>query len=92
MYSWQKERKRVYNFTLSELSLIKSETTPDFHASLIELEEAGNPLIKSFEPSFVSAMNFFVLYNFNPNDFYGNKSSLLKIYAESGGLMYNFFE
>lgn len=92
VYSWQKERKRIYNFTLSELSLIKSETDSAFNAELIKLEEAGNPLIKSFDPSFVSAMNFFVLYNFNPNDFYGNKSSLLKIYAESGGLMYNFFD
>jgi outer membrane protein insertion porin family len=37
-------------------------------------------------------MNFTVIYNFNPDDFYGNKSSLLKIFGESGGTMFNFFE
>ncbi|MCK5278545.1 MAG: BamA/TamA family outer membrane protein, partial [Cyclobacteriaceae bacterium] len=92
VYNWQKERRRIYNFTLSELSLINSETTDDFDSLLLKLEKAGNPLIKSFEPSFVSAMNFHVIYNFNPNDFYGNKSSLLKLYGESGGLMFNFIE
>lgn len=92
VYNWQKERRKIYNFTLSELSLIKSETTEKFNSQLKDLEAQGNPLIKSFEPSFVSAMNFYVMYNFNPDDFYGNKSSLLKLYAESGGLMFNFFE
>lgn len=92
VYSWQKERRKLYNFTLSELSLINSDTDPTFDSLLIELEMAGNPLIKSFEPSFVTAMNFYVMYNFNPDDFYGNKSSLLKLFGESGGLMFNFFE
>ncbi len=92
VYSWQKDRKKMYNFTLSELSLINSDTDPAFDSLLVELEMAGNPLIKSFEPSFVTAMNFYVMYNFNPDDFYGNKSSLLKLFGESGGLMFNFFE
>lgn len=91
-YSWQKERKRIYNFTLSEISLIKSDTEDQFDDLLLELEQAGNPLIKSFEPSFVSSMNFYTMFNFNPDDFYGNKSSLLKIYGESGGFIFNFFE
>ena len=91
VYSWQKERRRIYQFTLSELSFINSKTTPEFNDLLKDLEEAGNPLINSFEPSFVSAMNFYVMYNFNPDDFYGNKSSLLKLFGESGGFMYNFF-
>ncbi len=91
-YTWQKDRRRLFNFTLSELSFINSVTDPTFDSLLVELEQAGNPLIRSFDPSFVSAMSFFVVYNFNPNDFYGNKSSLLKIYGESGGLVYNLFE
>ena len=91
-YSWQKERKKVYNFTLSEISLIKSDTEPAFDDLLEHLDSLGNPLIKSFEPSFVTAMNFVVIYNFNPDDFYGNKSSLLKLFGESGGTMFNFFE
>lgn len=92
VYNWQKERRKIYNFTLSELSLINSDPDSAFNAQLKDLEKAGNPLIKSFDPSFVSAMNFYVMYNFNPDDFYGNKSSLLKLYVESGGFMFNFFE
>jgi outer membrane protein insertion porin family len=91
-YGWQKERKRIYNFTLSEISLINSVTRPDFDEVLQELDSLGNPLIKSFEPSFVSAMNFSVIYNFNPNDIYGNKASLLRLFAESGGAIFNLFE
>lgn len=91
-YSWQKERRRLYNFTLSELSFINSETSQDFDDLLKELDSLGNPLIKSFDPSFVSDINFSILYNFNPDDFYGNKSSLLKLDLESGGAIFNFFD
>jgi outer membrane protein insertion porin family len=81
-----------YSFTLSELSFINSTTTDDFQRQLEELEMQGNPLIKSFEPSFVSAINFQTVYNFNPDDFYGNKASMLKLFAESGGAIFNFFD
>ena len=91
-YNWQRERRKIYSFTLSELSFINSETDSLFDAQLKELDSLGNPLIKSFEPSFVSAMNFQVVFNFNPNDFYGNKASILKLFAESGGAIYNFFD
>jgi outer membrane protein insertion porin family len=91
-YNWQKDRTRAYSFTLSELSFINSNTDYEFDSLLLQLESEGNPLIKSFEPSFVSAMNFFVIYNFNPDDFYGNKASMLKIYAETAGTIYNFFD
>jgi outer membrane protein assembly factor BamA len=91
-YNWQRERRRIYSFTLSELSFINSETTAAFDAQLKELDSLGNPLIKSFEPSFVSAMNFQVVYNFNPDDFFGNRASILKLFAESGGAIFNFFD
>ena len=92
IYSWQKDRRKIYNFTLSELSFIDSWTSDAFYSLLEELDSLGNPLIKSFDPSFVSAMNYSVIYNFNPDDLYGNKSSLLKFYVESGGAMFNFFD
>lgn len=91
-YNWQKERRRIYNFTLSELSFINSTVTDSFNVQLKRLEVQGNPLIKSFEPSFVSAMNFQTVYNFNPDDFYGNKASILKFFVESGGAIFNFFD
>ena len=88
-YSWQKYRRKNYNFTLIEVSLINSKTTPEFDAILDTLEQEGNPLSKSFKPSFVNSSNFYVMYNFNPDDLLGNKSSLLKLYAESGGAIFN---
>lgn len=91
-YNWQHERRKIYSFTLSELSFINSETDSLFDEQLKELESLGNPLIKSFEPSFVSAMNFQVVFNFNPDDFYGNKASILKLFVESGGAVFNFFD
>lgn len=91
-YNWQKERRRIFNFTLSELSLINSDTDSEFDALLKELDSLGNPLIKSFEPSFVSAMSFQVVYNFNPDDLYGNKVSMLRLFGETGGTIFNFFE
>ncbi len=91
-YSWQHERRKAYNVTLSEVSLINSNTDPAFDELLKELDSLGNPLIKSFEPSFVTAINFSVLYNFNPNDLYGNKSSLLKLFVESGGTIFNIID
>jgi outer membrane protein assembly factor BamA len=91
-YSWQKDRRRIYSLTLSELSLINSNTIETFDSLLLVLEGQGNPLIKSFEPSFVTAMNFQVVYNFNPNDLYGNKSSILKLFGEAGGTVFNFWE
>jgi outer membrane protein insertion porin family len=91
-YNWQKERRRLYTFTLSELSFIDSETIDTFDSTLVVLERQGNPLIKSFEPSFVSSMNAQVVYNYNPDDLYGNKSSILKLYAEAGGTVFNFYD
>lgn len=92
VYGWQKERRQLYNFTLSEISFINSQTDTLFDDLLLELEALGNPLIKSFDPSFVSAMSFVMVHNFNPDDFYGNKSSMLKLFGEAGGTMFNFFE
>ncbi len=92
IYNWQKERRKIYSFTLSEISLINSDTDAEFDELLQELESLGNPLIKSFEPSFVSSMSFQVIYNFNPDDFYNNKASNLRLYAETGGAVFNFVE
>ncbi len=32
------------------------------------------------------------MHNFNPDDIYGNKSSLLKVFFEAGGTIFNFFD
>jgi outer membrane protein assembly factor BamA len=92
VYNWQEFRRKLYSFTLAELSFIRSDTTREFGEILRELEAQGNPLIRSFNPSFVNSMNFFVIYNFNPNDLTGGKSSLLKLYAEAGGTIFNVLD
>ena len=91
IYNWQYERKQFFNLTLMEISFIDSRITPDFQEILDNLDSLGNPLSKSFNPSFVSSTNFYFMHNFNPTDLYGNKSSLLKLYLETGGTMFNFF-
>jgi hypothetical protein len=92
IYNWQKGRRQFFNFTLTELSIIQSDTSAEFGAILRQLEDQGNPLSRSFNPSFVSSANFYFMHNFSPEDIYGNRSSLLKLYVEAGGTMYNFFE
>jgi outer membrane protein insertion porin family len=93
IFNWQKERRRVYNLTLPEISLINTPyTRSDFDSLLLVLESEGNQLARSFNPSFVSNINFFLMFNFNPNDLYGNRSSLLKLYGEAGGTMFALFE
>ena len=91
IYNWQNHRKQFYNLTLAEISFIDSNITPEFQKVLDQLDSSGNPLSKSFNPSFVSSSNFYYMQNFNPNDLYGNKSSLLKLFVETGGVMFNFF-
>lgn len=91
IYNWQQGRKRFFNLTLMEISFIDSKITQDFQDILDKLDSAGNPLSKSFNPSYVSSTNFYYMQNFNPSDLYGNKSSLLKLFVETGGTMFNFY-
>lgn len=91
-YTWQKEEKIFYNFSLTDVNLINSsEISPTFQKRLDEFRTQGNQLYRSFEPSFVSSMIFYTIFNFGK---YGmnddsKRASFLKLFAESGGTMQN---
>lgn len=92
-YTWQKQQKVSYNFSLADISLINTpELSDDFAARLDTLAASGSNLNLSFARSFVSSMIFSALFNFNQyGSFLGetNKASYLKTYIESGGTSLN---
>lgn len=92
-FSWQKLNKVNYRFTLSEISFINSKNiSNDFQHYLDTLEQLGNNLKVSFEPSFVTTISFSANIFFNPQEDYDRKASLMRIFIENGGLAYNFYE
>lgn len=91
-YTWQNKQTTQYSFTLLNLNVIRSTLDSTFNAQLLELQEQGNNLINSFNPSFVSSMIFSVTWN--PNN-YGNaerSSYFVRMQAESGGTFFAFAE
>ena len=92
-YSWQRAQKVIYNLTIADINYIDSKIqSEDFAQRLEELEQAGNQsLPRAFDPSFVTSTIFNVIFNFNNYGSGNQKASYLKGYAESGGLLYNFF-
>ena len=96
-YNWQKQQKILYNFTPIDVNFINSTIQSDTFETILDnsLETFGIPLNRSFEPSFVSSMNFSAIFNFNN---YGSSSlveentgtpTYLKLYAEAGGTILN---
>lgn len=88
-YSWQTYSRTLFNFTLTDVSLINSDLSQRFNEILLDLERSGNNLINSFRPSFVSSMNFSATWNFNSYGFNFTNSSFLRLYGESGGTTLN---
>ncbi|MDX1629564.1 MAG: BamA/TamA family outer membrane protein, partial [Fulvivirga sp.] len=89
-YSWQKLNRVLYQFTVTDVSLINSELSGNFTRILEDLERNGNRLINSFRPSFVSSMHFSASWNFNQYGFNFTNASFLRVFIESGGTSLNF--
>ena len=88
-YSWQTPNNTLYQFTVTDASVINSNLTQDFENILVDLEANGNNLINSFNPSFVSSMSFSATWNFNSYGLNFNNSSFFRLFAESGGTTLN---
>ena len=95
-YSWQKEQRSMFNFTPIDINFINSNIKSDeFRAILQAQAAAGIPIIRSFDPSVVTSINFSSIFNFNGYGNYGtpdegvHSSSYLKLYGESGGTIFN---
>lgn len=91
-YSWESKRTTQYSLTLANLNIIRSSLDSTFQALLNDLGTIqGNNIRLSFNPSFVSSMIFSMTWN--PEN-YGNTTSnskFLRVQAESGGTLLNFY-
>jgi hypothetical protein len=93
-YTWKKTNNKFFQLSLVDLNLLNTNypqtTTSDaFINYLEELRLKGNNLYRSFNPSFVSSINFQYNYrSFLPSNALINGKSLL-INLESGGTSLN---
>ena len=88
-YIWQNRRNTLFNFTLGDISFISSTLDNDFENLLKDLEKAGNNLINSFKPSFVSSASLTATYNFNRYGLSQENTSFLRLFLEGGGTFGN---
>ncbi len=89
-YNWFKNNKQ-FIFTLDEVGIINSQISDEFEEQLESRRRQGSNLFRSFDSSFVSSMSLITSINFNSYGFSDKKSSLLKVFFESGGTTLNFF-
>jgi hypothetical protein len=93
-YNWKKSSNQYFQLSLVDLNLLNtnypsSPTADAFIAYLEELRLKGNNLYRSFNPSFVSSINFQYNYrSFLPSNTLNTGNSLL-INLESGGTSLN---
>ncbi len=93
VYNWRNyDTKTLYNFTFLKIGLINSDLDSAFNAYLEDLQSRGNNLKTSFDPSFITSSQFLVTFNFDPIDNIDNSASFLRVFAESGGVIYNFYQ
>lgn len=93
MYSWDNQRIRRYDFTVVNLSVIRSQKDAEFQNFLNDqLQKYGNPLIYSFNPSFVTSMIFAMTWNFNNYGSPGTTSAFFRWTVESGGTIQNLID
>ncbi|MGK7392266.1 MAG: BamA/TamA family outer membrane protein [Candidatus Cyclobacteriaceae bacterium M2_1C_046] len=91
IYSWENGRNILYSFAAADISLINSSLDSAFQGRLETLRRtAGNNLINSFNPSFVSSMNFAVTINSNNYGIGFSNSRFFRLFLESGGTSLNF--
>lgn len=90
-YNWQAKDNIFINFTPADLRVIESTLDPAFQDRLEEFQLQGNNLIESFRTSFVSSMIFNVVFNFDNYGLNNETGAFLKLHAESGGTLLNFF-
>jgi outer membrane protein assembly factor BamA len=91
-YTWQKDRVHSYSISPVDINYVYSPLSrqdPKFRAYLKEQEtKFGNPLIRSFNTSFVTSINGF--YQYNDNILGQNQvARYFRLYLEAGGTWLN---
>lgn len=91
-YSWNtRNLRQQYLVNILDANFIRSNLSNEFRDLLQGLQNQGNNLINSFLPSYVSSVSGQVIINFNQyGAFQRNKSSLWRLFLESGGTTLNF--
>ena len=96
-YLWKKSPFEFFQLSLFDLNIINTnypntETSKLFTNYLDELRIKGNNLFRSFNPSFVSSINFLYTYRtfFPSNQLIEGKSFIIGL--ESGGTTLNLFK
>ena len=86
-YTFYKSTFSRFIFSIADLNIIQTtKVSPSFQKYLEDLLTQGNTLIYSFQPSFVTDMNFSYIYNNNDFTKFVN-GSFFRFYAENGGLV-----
>jgi outer membrane protein insertion porin family len=89
-YTWQDRRNNFFNVTPLEINLIyTTRISEPWQTRLDELQAQGIPLWRSFQPSFVSSMNFFTIFNFGKYGTHTQRAAFLRLFGESGGTTQN---
>ncbi|HEX9651201.1 MAG TPA: BamA/TamA family outer membrane protein [Cyclobacteriaceae bacterium] len=86
-YTWENKRNAQYRMTIGDLSIINSELDSAFEAYLIQLQQRGNNLINTFDPSIVGSIIFSPTFNINQYGSYTRNSTWLRLWIENGGLI-----
>jgi outer membrane protein assembly factor BamA len=89
-YSWQPTNTTLFNVSLVDLNILNTQNIrADFESLLKDLQLQGNNLINSFNPSFVSDINFNFVYNTNSLIGPQKNARYFRIGLESGGTSLN---
>jgi len=93
-YNWAtRNQKQQYTINALDANLIRSNLDSEFEQRLLDLQAQGNNLINSFQSSYVSSISGQVIINFNDYGlFQRNRSSLWRLFFESGGTSINFLK
>jgi outer membrane protein assembly factor BamA len=92
-YIWQKSSRLQYVFTPLDITINESKNmSPGFLSTLAKLRDhnRGNPTAyeRSFQPYFISSMNFMLLYNSN-NYNHTLDAAYFRLFVEEAGIVGN---
>ncbi len=89
-YSWQKSLNETFYFSIFDANVNNSRIKdPAFSNYLDSLNTAGNPLIRSFQRSFVSSVSGSYVYSDNILG-QNRRGSYFRLFLELGGTTLNF--
>lgn len=90
-YTWQGTRNSFFQFTPTDVGIIRSSVSANFQEVLDSLQNEGNNIVNTFNPSYVSSMYFTATWNKNSYGLNFINSSFFRLFVESGGTLLNLY-